>query len=234
MIVWLASFPRSGNSLLQTILKGSFGLLSHEIYPPYSTESGNDLRELIGHVDEYLDLSEAAVSDHIYYVKTHDPPKDHAKAIYIVRDGRSAIVSYFHFLKDFTAERKSLEDVVMGDCNFGSWTDHFKAWAPKQRPNTLLVHYEDMVRDRSYVIKPVAEFLELPVLSSETPSFTELQAISPRFFRSGSDTANVAELQGEALDLFWIMHGELMVELGYVDSAPTICDPASIPRWLRG
>ena len=109
----------------------------------------------------------------------------------------------------------------MGDCNFGSWTDHFKAWAPKQRPNTLLVHYEDMVRDRSYVIKPVAEFLELPVLSSETPSFTELQAISPRFFRSGSDTANVAELQGEALDLFWIMHGELMVELGYVDSVPT-------------
>jgi hypothetical protein len=60
MIVWLASYPRSGNSLLQIILRGSF-----EIYPPFSTASG----ELIGHIDQYLDaqiLSKAAVSDHTY------------------------------------------------------------------------------------------------------------------------------------------------------------------------
>jgi hypothetical protein len=147
MIVWLASYPRSGNSLLQIILRETFGIQTHENYPPFSTASG----EIIGVPDQYLDaqsLSKAAVSDHTYFIKTHDPPQDHAKAIYIVRDGRSTVVSYCHFLKDFTAETKSLEDVVMGDCNFGSWTGHFEAWAQKPRPNTLLVHYEDMVRDR--------------------------------------------------------------------------------------
>src|ERR1700730_9946806 len=172
MIVWLASYPRSGNSLLQIILRESFGIQTHEIYPPFSTASG----ELIGHIDQYLDaqsLRKAAGSDHTYFIKTHNPPQDHAKAIYIVRDGRSAIVSYCHFLKDFTAETKSLEDVVMGDCNFGSLSCHFEAWAPHQRPNTLPVRYEDMVRDRTYVIKTIAEFLELPALSLEIPPFTE-------------------------------------------------------------
>src|SRR5437588_2989811 len=104
MIVWLASYPRSGNSLLQNILMVSFGLQIHVKDPLFSTDSGNDKLGEIGHVDEYLDpqrLNEAAVSDHTYYIKTHDPPQDHAKAIYIVRDGRSAIVSYPHFLKDF-------------------------------------------------------------------------------------------------------------------------------------
>src|ERR1700730_4471929 len=102
MIIWLASYPRSGNSLLQIILKESFGLQTYDINPPFSTASGNEkFREIVGNVDEYLDkqkLSEAAVSDHTYFVKTHDPPQDDAKAIYIVRDGRSTVVSYFHFL----------------------------------------------------------------------------------------------------------------------------------------
>jgi hypothetical protein len=195
MIIWLASYPRSGNSLLQIILKETFGLQTYDIYPPFTTASGNDKsREIVGNVDEYLDeqrLSEAAVSDHTYFVKTHDPPKDHAKAIYIVRDGRSTVVSYFHFLKEFEPEWKSsIEDIVVGDCDFGSWTDHFKAWAPKRRSNTLLLRYEDMVCNPSSVIKTIAEYLELPVLSSEIPSFTELQAVEPRFFRAGSNTTS--------------------------------------------
>src|ERR1700730_1738586 len=190
MIVWLASYPRSGNSLLQIILRESFGIQTHEIYPPFSSASG----EIIGVPDQYLDaqrLSKAAVSDHTYFIKPHAPPQDHAKAIYIVRDGRSAIVSYCHFLKDFTPETKTLEDVVLGDCNFGSWTGHLEAWAPKQRPNTLLVRYEDMVRNRTNVINTIAEFLELPAVSLEISPFAEFQAFEPRNFRSGSNTANV-------------------------------------------
>jgi len=82
------------------------------------------------------------------------------KAIYIVRDGRSTVVSYFHFLKEFEPEWEySIEDIVVGDCEFGSWTDHFKAWAPKQRSNTLLLRYEDMVCNPSSVIKTISEFL---------------------------------------------------------------------------
>ena len=82
------------------------------------------------------------------------------KAIYIVRDGRSTVVSYFHFLKEFEPEWKySIDDIIMGDCDFGSWTNHFKAWAPRKRSITLHVRYEDMVCNPSSVIKTIAESL---------------------------------------------------------------------------
>ena len=110
MIIWLASYPRSGNSLSQVFLKGSFGLQTYQAHPPLA----------VAHFAEYLDaesLSEAAAASQTYFVKTHDPPPDRAKAIYIVRDGRSAVISYFHFLQHFASEHKfSVEDVIMGEC----------------------------------------------------------------------------------------------------------------------
>ena len=110
MIVWLASYPRSGNSLLQDTKRFSqnrdlpaFFYCQRRAYWSHRPISGR------------TSLSKVAVSDHTYFIKTHDPPQDHAKAIYIIRDGGSTVISYFHFLKDFTVETKSLEDVVMGD-----------------------------------------------------------------------------------------------------------------------
>jgi hypothetical protein len=32
-VTWLASYPRSGNTLLRTILKQCFGLSSQSVYP---------------------------------------------------------------------------------------------------------------------------------------------------------------------------------------------------------
>jgi len=241
VIIWLASYPRSGNTLLRLILHECFGLKTWSIYDDIAdVGSRTEFSQIVGHNKHGLDqesfTKKASDSSDVYFVKTHDRPRDDQKSIYIVRDGRSAIVSYFHYRMDNDIDprpKPSLEDVVAGNDMFGSWSDHFKAWAPNRRPNTLFLRFDEVVRDPSNAIKKIAAFAELPVLKLNTLPFTALQRVDSKFFRSGSDTKNIAELQGKALDLFWVLHGELMVELGYVDSVPPIRDISGIgsPVW---
>ncbi len=216
------------------MLRESFGLETHSLYDDLPDIGGRSaLTELVGHRKHGLDSEEfakkAAESSEIYFVKTHHPPQDDAKAIYVLRDGRSAIVSYYHYLKDFAEQETSLDDVTLGDCMFGSWSDHLAAWSPKSRPNTLFFHYDELVREPERAIERLAEFIGREPLKSAAVSFAGLQAVDSKFFRSGSDAKNIAELTGASLDLFWATHGELMVEYGYVDSVPSI-DPRGIGR----
>jgi hypothetical protein len=239
MIVWLASYPRSGNTLLRTILLKCFGLTTYSLYDDL-TDIGSraEFSSIVGHASHGLDQQSfhkaAAESDQTYFVKTHDRPPDKAKAIYVVRDGRSTIVSYYHYRKDFSSdETTSLEDIIVGDCMYGSWSDHFEAWAPASRPNTLLLRYEHLVHDAHKAVKVISDFIGRPALSSQPPPFTELKAVDSKFFRRGSDASNIEELEGENSDLFWLLHGQLMSELGYAQAAPSIHAPLALRSKIR-
>lgn len=225
MIVWLASYPRSGNTLLRTILLKCFGVTTYSLYDDL-TDIGSraEFSSIVGHVSHGLDQQSfykaAAESDQTYFVKTHDRPPDDAKAIYVVRDGRSTIVSYYHYRKDFSSdETTSLEDIIVGDCAYGSWSDHFEAWAPASRPNTLLLRYEHLVRDAHRAVKVISIFIGRPAFNSQPSPFTKLKAVDSKFFRGGSDASNIKELEGANSDLSWLLHGQLMSELGYAEAA---------------
>jgi hypothetical protein len=223
---------------LRLILHECFGLKTWSIYDDKADIGRRgEFSQIIGHNKHGLDqesfTKKASDTSDVYFVKTHDQPRDDQKSIYIIRDGRSAIVSYFHYRMDNDIDpspKPSLEDVVAGNVMFGSWSDHFKAWAPNRRPNTLLLRFDEVVRDPSNAIKKIAAFTGLSALKSNTWSFTALQRVDSKFFRSGNDTKNIAELQGKALDRFWVLHGELMVELGYVDGVPPIRDISAAER----
>lgn len=47
-VTWLASYPRSGNTLLRIVLKRCFGLNSQSVYDD-AEFSGTTLREMVGH-----------------------------------------------------------------------------------------------------------------------------------------------------------------------------------------
>src|SRR4051794_24293951 len=105
MIIWLASYPRSGNTLLRIILKSVFDRRTYSKHDDVN-DIGADSRvaEEVGHQalgaswdGAYQRMRDDAQS---YLVKTHDPPEDDGRAIYIVRDGRSTCRSFYHYLKD--------------------------------------------------------------------------------------------------------------------------------------
>ncbi len=232
--VWLASYPRSGNTLLRAVMARCLWLKTGALY-------SGDLIMAPGAQDAVMVRGKGAGA--LAGVKTHEPPLDGGPAIYVVRDGRAATVSYWHYVNAF-AKRKlhyavqpwkrprniPLSDVVRGNVPFGSWSDHVRAWDPQRRPDTLLLRYEDLARDPDAIAGVVADFLSVPVRAKFDLSFAQMHRSDHRFFRSGSNEANIAEMRESDLALFASLHGGTMRELGYADlHEPLTAVPCSLP-----
>jgi len=123
-------------------------------------------------------------------------------------------MSHYHFLTDILHKNVSLADVILG--RYGvSWSDHVKAWTTIEKPDTLVVRYEDLAVGNPRTLELISQFIGRPVFREFDISFDRLHARSPLFFRSGSDQANIAELQGEDLELFEQIHGATLRRFGY-------------------
>ena len=147
-------------------------------------------------------------------VKTHGGPIDDDPTIYIVRDGRMATVSYFHYLNSYVRQPVTLEDIIVGRQWPGSWSQHYKAWRPAERKSTLLITFEELRDDNMSACKKIGQFLQREPLKNFDISFSELQQLNPKFFRSANDEKSLSEIQ-PMIDLFLEHHGETMKELGY-------------------
>ena len=220
MIIWLASYPRSGNTLLRIILKSVFELPSFSKHGD-ADDIGADSRlsDAVGHrvlagdwAEEYQPMRS---SPEMHFVKTHDAPDDDGKAIYVVRDGRSTCQSFHHYLRDFSKrDAIFLTDVIAGFTPFGSWSDHLADWNPQHRRETLLVKYEDLIADPKPQIERIAEFLGRTPLHNWKNNFAKLQKLNARFFRVGKNDSP-PELGNNDAAIFWELHGHWMKQLGY-------------------
>jgi hypothetical protein len=217
--VWIASYPRSGNTFLRIILQNVFQLPSYSIYQVEGDRHDDpsaDALEKAHHLprnwrDVLTDNPEAPPIP----IKTHDLPCSDAAAIYIARDGRAAIHSYYHYHKKFAFEQPSLTEVIAGACQFGSWSEHYWAWRPKTRPGTLLLLYDDLVGRPQEIISQLAQFLQLTPGDTKLPAFEQLQQRLPAFFRRGQNTDYLQEWSPGQMALFNELHGSAMEDLGF-------------------
>jgi hypothetical protein len=228
-VTWLASYPRSGNTLLRVILRRCFGLTSQSVYDD-AEFSDPGLCGVVGHEavgeDPFQFLQRARREGRRLYVKTHElPPADRHPAIYVVRDGRSAVVSHAHFLREILCRDVTPMDVIGGKLGV-SWSEHVKAWALPARPNTLVLRYEDLVAGEAITLAAISNFIGVPQQHTFDISFDALQALSPSFFRRGSDSANISELDAKSNQLFERIHGETLRAMGYGrEAAPRAARP---------
>src|SRR3954465_2141358 len=164
MIIWVASYPRSGNTMLRMMLHRVFGCKTHAKYqaPDEPVSPDGAVREATGKAplpgpwDEcYPRMARDA---ELHFVKTHDGPEDDAKAIYLVRNGFAATGSYKSYLLDFGGHEFSLEAIILGEPQFGSWGSHLDAWGPLRRSNTLVLKYEDLVERPEQQIEKLSNF----------------------------------------------------------------------------
>lgn len=204
-LVWLASYPRSGNTLLRTIMFQCFGLRSASIYLN-DLGGRHTLEDWVGHIEH--DGGRINFGDQqLWLIKTHAPPNDTAPAIYVIRDGRDATISLSHF------DDVSLREVVEGRHKFRTWAAHVNAWSPATRPNTLLLRYEEMTADLPAVLDRIAGFLGVPAVRRTLPSREELAETDGKWIRPHG--AAREELVGDLLHRFWQINGEVMRQYGY-------------------
>lgn len=208
-IVWLASYPRSGNTFARTIIFHSLGVRTASIYRKDLGEGRAP--ELVGHIEHGPGGRIDYGSEPVRILKTHQAPQsDDYPTIYVLRDGRAATVSLY----DFYEGRAPMMDIIEGRTRFGTWKDHVARWMPTTRPATLFLRYEEMVANIPLAIEQLSEFLRLPVKSQTIPSREQIASSDGRWVRSSSD--HRSELAGAELDRFMEINGEAMAKFGYV------------------
>ena len=226
MDCWIASFPRSGNTYFRNIL-----------YYVYGIESSTWHNESSYPVDENY--------SNYQFVKTHLLPKDLVPfdpaipAIYLVRDGRDAVVSIAHHRKDLVNPGSDFlmnlqEAIVAAEGSFfGGWSKNADAWIQRAQ---LVIRYEDLIADPASVFKRVEKLIPLPPAQwNKLPDFAEMKFGKPKyggtsklvdpqfnpeefatkFFRKGKSGGWREEMPPHIQDLFWNYHGDIMERLGY-------------------
>jgi hypothetical protein len=237
VLVWVASYPRSGNTLTMLVIRNVFGIgrIGTALQP--DLDLGRLGRALPSQADGAWtppveltrlpkdELVEAIrASDETFFIKTHRlaEARDLAPAIYIVRDGRDSLVSQAHFVAeqgrfaDIPFEQRLTRLIDDGTPTRGNWSENVKTWRARSAP-TALVRFEDLVRDPPTTV--AGAFAELglpaPIAEGRLPTFDEARAEMPRVFRRGEVGSWPDEMTPELERRFWTRHGETMVSLGY-------------------
>ena len=207
--VWLASYPRSGNTLLRVMLWHGLGLPSTSVHTP-DLGGNRALERQVGHFE--AGTPPPGALDGPLCVKTHGPPPDPGPAIYVVRDGRPASVSLWRFRR----RPATLREVIGGGLALGTWADHLDAWRPWARADTLFLRYEVMLEDVPGTLSQLAAFLGRPVRSRRLPHRRQLAALDGRWVRAAPCEWRDAFAPSD-VRLFWWVNGDAMTALGYAD-----------------
>lgn len=207
MIIWLASYPRSGNTYARIVWHYCYGLKTYSAHDDNRAVTTKELSNLIG-------VSPGRPkTDEICLIKSHRArPYKANPAIYLVRDGRSVMVSAAHHAG------VSVREAVLGDIRFGEWSGHVYRWTHRRvRPH--VIRFEDLVssNDPGELFDPILEELGLTMPRSHgVPStFEELHEKNPEFFRRGRIDSWRDEMSDEDHELFWKLHGDTMEMLNY-------------------
>ncbi len=206
--VYLASYPRSGNTMLRTVLHHCFGLKSGSMYR-HDLRDNAALEDIVGHVERDRAGRLAFARDALPLIKTHDPPKGSERAIYIVRNGIAACQS----LAVWYGGEFTLEQIIRGEAPFGTWSEHVADWTPWERPDTLFLRYEDLAADPIALLPQLADFLGREPISRTIPPRERIVEVDGRFVRP--ERRNDEPMPDDLLALFEEINGAMMRRLGY-------------------
>lgn len=227
MIVWLASFPRSGNTFLRILLNRLYGVQSSTVYDVDGV--ARRLGEgFVGYEERPASYAAMRASDAVHFVKTHrqrDADVDEAdRAICLVRDGRDSLVSWARMMsEDDPAQfEPRLREMIERDTptGTGSWGNNVLSWLQPAAGQRMVLRYDELIAEP---VRVVAEAMAVlvpemrPVGATEAPDFTALREADALFFRRGVVGSHRDELSGELHELFWSRPGnaEAMALLGY-------------------
>jgi estrone sulfotransferase len=159
--VMIASYPRSGNTwcrflLAEILTDGTAGFDSIDKTVPQ-----------VGLHQVALSLLPGGGR----LIKTHEKyRKEYAQAIYLVRDVRDVVLSYYDrgkYLGLFNdiAFDAFLPMFLQGQMNtVGSWSSHVRAWlnSPVAQSGMLIVRFEDMRQNTEATLVTMLDFLGVP------------------------------------------------------------------------
>jgi hypothetical protein len=226
MIIWLASYPRSGNTLLRTILYQCFNKQNYTMDRPILMNDPATFaptKEIIGgrHYDDSdwdTFYRRSTRSSSRFFVKTHSAPVDDQPAIYVLRDGRSAALSYLDYYNSvFPDLGRTLTQIITGDDVYGGWSDHIERWTRRHKGPLLVLRFDELVDATHETLQHLADFIGYRgAIKPWVNPREELNRKVPWFVRDGATSWQARSPWSEHHDrLFYAFHGKMMQELGF-------------------
>jgi estrone sulfotransferase len=226
--VFIVSYPKSGNTWVRFLLahllapEKQISFRNIEDYVPNIYKSSRTLEEREGR----------------RYIKTHHPCYDlYPKTVYIYRDGRDALVSYYHYATGKKVFVGSFADFIFSPFveQFSSWKKHVSGaldFASEHPDRILMLQYEEMLRQPLACAARVTAFLELGcdertlANAVEKSSFDQLKRVEQTFggenlikpltfFRSGKSGQWHEYFTSEVYERYMQENGAILRRVGY-------------------
>lgn len=155
--VYIIGFPKSGHTWMQYIITS----LVYGISPSL-------LRDSI--VQEFVPDMHVRTFYKRYieraFIKSHDlPNQSYKNVIYLVRDGRDAMISYYHMLKDIAKPSITLEEMIKDNKGLFpcAWSEHINKWLIENPfpSNIIVIRYEDLLSNPLNELNRLMIFLNI-------------------------------------------------------------------------
>ncbi|XP_078504638.1 amine sulfotransferase-like [Lissotriton helveticus] len=204
--VFLVTYPKSGTMFAQQVLS----LIYHEGHRN-GTENINTIDrvpwieyDLRVH-DHKKRPSPRLFASHLpYHLLPRDFRNRRGKVIYIIRNPKDVMTSFYHHEKKLPSLTPSpnfshfMERYLKGEVFGGCWFEHIRGWySQKENVDFLLLSYEEMVKDLRTVVLKICQFGGQRLNDQEVDSVVE----QATFKNMKSDPrANYVSMPKEVLD----------------------------------
>jgi hypothetical protein len=221
VIVWIASFPRSGNTYLRIVLNRLYGVRTSVVYD-FDGVADRLGPALVGFEERPGTFAAMRESAHVHLVKTHRPLDqlvlDGDKAICLVRDGRDCLVSWARQrnedgIRSFADELRDLVFLPAGR-GAGQWGRNILSWLQPPQPGRTVLRYQELIDSPETAVRRAVVSLDLslglgldPAGMAAIPAFAELHQVDGRFFRRGFTGTYRDEMPEELHQAFWAQPG---------------------------
>lgn len=230
--VFLASYPRSGNTWIRFLLTD----LTTGEAPGFP-----QVDRLIPRVGLHAEAPALAAGHRL--IKTHEPHRnEYRRAVYLIRDVRDVLVSWYGvnrfdpqdmsqfdaFVQDFVSERAS---------PYGCWQRHVSGWlrAREEGAEILVCRFEDLRADPGRTLRQIARFaglapsdqeIERALARNSARSMRELEQANVEYLRRaiGYRSSGMRGVEGAWRGVLTERHLRVMrpmlalnAELGYAD-----------------
>ena len=228
--VFIVGYPKSGNTWMQYLVAGAFCGIDLEVAPDAVVQ---DLAPDVHFKKFYKPCFP------VTFFKTHFLPRpDYRKVVYLLRDGRDVLVSYWHYLRGLCGQEIDFAEMIRtGDKFFPcKWHEHVERWLDNpHRAEMITVRYEDLKSNTAAELARIAEFaglkrdlavLEAAARSASFSAMKRREASFPwenpqipkngQFIRRGQVGSHRDEMPPDAREAFLREAGPTLKRTGYL------------------
>jgi hypothetical protein len=227
--VVIVGYPKSGNTWFQELISA----VVHGVSPAHAPPA---LQQILV-PDMHKQLFYKRFGARMFFKSHHLPRSEYRNVVYLLRDGRDAMVSFYHYLAAYQSKVNLLDLVQTArDIPQGKWHAHVNAWLENPyKARMLVIKYEDTKKDAVTELGRLCAFLGLErerdhlEVAARECDFQKMQkkeiaqgdgrSFWPKdklFRRRGVVGSHKDEMPSEVLEAFMAEAGETLKKCGYI------------------